>query len=79
VQKLQARRLLLPTALDDVYLISNALPLALPFESVGDIARHLEALAERPDFGDTGPDFGNTGPDFGEDEGDDDGTEELPL
>ncbi|WP_138416002.1 DUF4194 domain-containing protein [Sinomonas gamaensis] len=79
VQKLQARRLLLPTALDDVYLISNALPLALPFESVGDIARHLEALAERPDFGDTGPDLGDTGPDLGEDEGDDDGTEELPL
>jgi hypothetical protein len=51
VQKLQARRLLLPTALDDVYLISNALPLALPFENIGDIARHLEAVAEGPDFG----------------------------
>ncbi|MDQ4503381.1 DUF4194 domain-containing protein [Sinomonas sp. ASV322] len=45
VQKLQARRLLLPTPLDDVFLISNALPLALPFENVGDIARHLEAVA----------------------------------
>ena len=51
VQKLQARRLLLPTALDDVFLISNALPLALPFENIGDIARHLEALAEAPDEG----------------------------
>ncbi|WP_138444787.1 DUF4194 domain-containing protein [Sinomonas susongensis] len=51
VQKLQARRLLLPTALDDVYLISNALPLALPFENIGDIVRHLEALAEAPDEG----------------------------
>lgn len=90
VQKLQARRLLLPTGLDDVYLISNALPLALPFENIGDIARHLEAVAEGPDFGDAGPDFGGTGPDLGgtgpdfgadegEDEGDDDGTEELPL
>ncbi|KHL03943.1 DUF4194 domain-containing protein [Sinomonas humi] len=51
VQKLQARRLLLPTPLDDVYLISNALPLALPFENIGDVARHLEALAEAPDAG----------------------------
>lgn len=46
VQKLQARRLLAPTALDDVFLISNALPLALPFENIGDITRHLEAVAE---------------------------------
>ncbi|MEA5455693.1 DUF4194 domain-containing protein [Sinomonas sp. JGH33] len=45
VQKLQARRLLLPTPLDDVFLISNALPLALPFENIGDIARHLDAVA----------------------------------
>ncbi|WP_422934442.1 DUF4194 domain-containing protein [Sinomonas sp. P47F7] len=46
VQKLQARKLLLPTALDDVFLISSALPLALPFENIGDISRHLEAVAE---------------------------------
>ncbi|MCH6468793.1 DUF4194 domain-containing protein [Sinomonas terrae] len=52
VQKLQARRLLLPTPLEDVYLISNALPLALPFENIGDVARHLEALAEAPDGAD---------------------------
>lgn len=45
VAKLQARRLLIPTALDDVYLISNALPLALPFENIGDVTRHLEAVA----------------------------------
>ncbi|BCT77845.1 hypothetical protein SCMU_36870 [Sinomonas cyclohexanicum] len=44
VAKLQARRLLIPTALDDVYLISNALPLALPFENIGDVTRHLEAV-----------------------------------
>ncbi|GAA2202135.1 DUF4194 domain-containing protein [Sinomonas flava] len=45
VAKLQARRLLIPTALDDVYLISNALPLALPFDTIGDVTRHLEAVA----------------------------------
>jgi hypothetical protein len=45
VAKLQARRLLIPTALEDVYLISNALPLALPFENIGDVTRHLEAVA----------------------------------
>ena len=45
VAKLQARRLLIPTALDDVYLISNALPLALPFDNIGDVTRHLEAVA----------------------------------
>jgi hypothetical protein len=45
VAKLQARRLLIPTTLEDVYLISNALPLALPFENIGDVTRHLEAVA----------------------------------
>jgi hypothetical protein len=45
VAKLQARRLLIPTPLEDVYLISNALPLALPFENIGDMTRHLEAVA----------------------------------
>lgn len=44
VSKLLARQLLLPTGLDDVYTISNALPLALPFENVGDIPAQIEAL-----------------------------------
>jgi hypothetical protein len=81
VQKLQTRKLLLATALDDVFLISNALPLALPFENIGDISRHLEAVAEgtddggaqlpfdpreeATDSGDLHPDFGVTGPDLG--------------
>ncbi|MCU1566193.1 MAG: hypothetical protein JWQ56_1130, partial [Pseudarthrobacter sp.] len=34
-----------PTGLDDVYTISNALPLALPFENIGDIPAQIEALA----------------------------------
>lgn len=44
IGKLQARQLLLPTGLDDVYTISNALPLALPFENIGDIPAQIEAL-----------------------------------
>lgn len=44
IAKLLARQLLLPTGLDDVYTISNALPLALPFENIGDIPAHIEAL-----------------------------------
>jgi hypothetical protein len=44
ITKLLARQLLLPTPLDDVYTISNALPLALPFENIGDIPAHIEAL-----------------------------------
>ena len=44
VTKLLARQLLLPTGLDDVYTISNALPLALPFENIGDIPAQIEAL-----------------------------------
>lgn len=45
ITKLLARQLLLPTGLDDVYTISNALPLALPFENIGDIPTQIEALA----------------------------------
>jgi hypothetical protein len=45
ITKLLARQLLLPTGLDDVYTISNALPLALPFENIGDIPAQIEALA----------------------------------
>jgi Domain of unknown function (DUF4194) len=44
VTKLLARQLLLATGLDDVYTISNALPLALPFENIGDIPAQIEAL-----------------------------------
>jgi hypothetical protein len=44
IAKLLARQLLLPTGLDDVYTISNALPLALPFENIGDIPAQIEAL-----------------------------------
>jgi hypothetical protein len=44
VGKLLARQLLLPTGLDDVYTISNALPLALPFENIGDIPAQIDAL-----------------------------------
>lgn len=40
------RRLLLPTELDDVYVISAALPLALPYENIGDIITAMEALAD---------------------------------
>mgnify|MGYP005989242395 CR=1 FL=1 len=44
ITKLLARQLLLPTSLDEVYTISNALPLALPFENIGDIPAQIEAL-----------------------------------
>lgn len=63
VQKLQARKLLLPTALDDVFLISNALPLALPFENIGDVARHLETVAE------SGAGAGRAAPEDADDDG----------
>ena len=64
VAKLQARRLLIPTPLEDVYLISNALPLALPFENIGDVTRHLESLAAAG----PGPDLEGTAPALGEDD-----------
>jgi hypothetical protein len=44
ITKLLARQLILPTQLDDTYTISNALPLALPFENIGDIPAQIEAL-----------------------------------
>ncbi|MDE8670442.1 DUF4194 domain-containing protein [Pseudarthrobacter sp. H3Y2-7] len=44
ITKLLARQLLLTTGLEDVYAISNALPLALPFENIGDIPAQIEAL-----------------------------------
>ena len=42
------RRLLLPTELDDVWVISNALPLALPYEHIGDIITFMNSLTEAP-------------------------------
>ncbi|MET3812031.1 DUF4194 domain-containing protein [Arthrobacter sp. UYEF3] len=44
ITKLLARQLLLSTGLDEVYTISNALPLALPFQNIGDIPAQIEAL-----------------------------------
>jgi hypothetical protein len=44
ITKLLARQLLLTTGLDDVYTISNALHLALPFDNIGDIPAKIEAL-----------------------------------
>jgi len=44
ITKLLARQLLLTTGLDEVYTISNALPLALPFDNIGDIPAQIEAL-----------------------------------
>jgi hypothetical protein len=44
INKLLARQLLLATGLDDVFTISKALPLALPFENIGDIPAQIEAL-----------------------------------
>ena len=44
IAKLLARQLLLTTGLEDVYTISNALPLALPFDNIGDIPAQIEAL-----------------------------------
>jgi len=44
ITKLLARQLLISTGLEDVYTISNALPLALPFENIGDIPAQIEAL-----------------------------------
>lgn len=47
------RRLLLPTELDDVWVISNALPLALPYEHIGDIITFMNSLTEAPAEPDT--------------------------
>jgi hypothetical protein len=44
VTKLLARQLLLATGLEDTFAISKALPLALPFENIGDIPAQIEAL-----------------------------------
>ena len=39
------RRLLIPTELPEVFVISNALPLALPYEQIGDIRKLLESIS----------------------------------
>lgn len=44
ITKLLARQLLLPTGIEDTFAISRALPLALPFENIGDIPAQIEAL-----------------------------------
>ncbi|GAA4053336.1 hypothetical protein GCM10023063_47190 [Arthrobacter methylotrophus] len=44
VTKLLARQLLLATGIEDTFAISKALPLALPFENIGDIPAQIEAL-----------------------------------
>lgn len=74
ITKLLARQLILPTPLDDTYTISNALPLALPFENIGDIPAQIEALiAVAADESGTEPllDLDSEGPANAED-GDDD-------
>ena len=44
ITKLLARQLLLATGIEDTFAISRALPLALPFENIGDIPAQIEAL-----------------------------------
>ncbi|GAB2742634.1 hypothetical protein GCM10027038_46100 [Arthrobacter bambusae] len=44
ITKLLARQLLLATGIEDTFAISKALPLALPFENIGDIPAQIEAL-----------------------------------
>lgn len=92
--KLLARQLLLTTGLEDVFTISNALPLALPFDNIGDIPAQIRALAaagtdasgtapllefDADADGDTGADAGaDAGPDTGPDTGADGGTGSAP-
>ena len=74
ITKLLARQLLLPTGLDEVYTISNALPLALPFENIGDIPAQIEALiAASTDPSGTEPLLEIDGGTPAEDDSDDDG------
>ena len=69
VTKLLARQLLLATGIEDTFAISRALPLALPFENIGDIPAQIEALiAVAADESGTEPLIELTEPD---DDGDD--------
>ena len=78
ITKLLARQLLLTTGLDEVYTISNALPLALPFENIGDIPAQIEALiAASTDPSGTEPLIELDGEHPEEDDSDDDGDAAL--
>ena len=78
ITKLLARQLILPTPLDDTYTISNALPLALPFENIGDIPAHIEALvAVAADESGTEPLLDLDGPANAEDDDEGDGRAEA--
>ena len=66
----QDRRLLIPTELDNVWVISPALPLALPYSQIGDIVTFMQTLSgdaeNMDDDGDPTLDVGPTdtdGPD----------------
>ncbi|WP_104055628.1 MULTISPECIES: DUF4194 domain-containing protein [unclassified Arthrobacter] len=52
----QDRRLLIPTELDNVWVISPALPLALPYSQIGDIVTFMNTLS-----GDAGDDTADDG------------------
>ncbi len=72
------RRLLLPTELPGVFIISHALPLALPFEQIGDIKNLMDSIAQVPrsdDDGDShaGADGDSHADDDGDSHADDDG------
>lgn len=72
ITKLLARQLLITTGLDEVYTISNALPLALPFENIGDIPAQIEALvAASTDQSGTEPLLEFDGDSSAEEDGDD--------
>lgn len=74
ITKLLTRQLLLNTGLDEVYTISNALPLALPFENIGDIPAQIDALiAASTDPSGTEPLLELDGENPAEDDPDDDG------
>ena len=78
ITKLLARQLLLTTGLDEVYTISNALPLALPFENIGDIPAQIEALiAASTDPSGTEPLLELDGDSPAEDDSDDDDGDRL--
>lgn len=73
ITKLLARQLLLATGIEGTFAISRALPLALPFENIGDIPTQIEALvAVAADESGTEPLIELTNPDDTSETGDDD-------